>query len=75
MPKRIRVRIDTDKLLDHMSKEQGRQLAIAEVLTWLADAGFDRIDETHWIVHEKDLGQLDPAEVLEAEIIDIDTAP
>jgi len=68
--KRFRVRLDMRLLTEHLSREDGAPKTEAEVLQWLAEARFVREDETHWIVAEADLGQVEPAEVLEAEPLD-----
>jgi hypothetical protein len=63
------ITIDLPKLRANLSREDGRDLAESEVLSWLSDAGFTRV-ESGWTVREPDLGQLDPSEVIAAEVIE-----
>ena len=67
MKRRLRVRLNIPLLIEHFSREQGQAMTEDEVFQWLTDAGFKREDKTYWIVAEPDLGQVDPAEVLEVE--------
>lgn len=69
MERRFRIRIDVTKLRAHLSKEEGRELPDDEVFRWLAEAGFLQQGDA-WLVSERDLGQLDPSEVTEAEVVD-----
>jgi len=52
-----------------MSKEEGRPLSDDEIRQWLVDAGFTPSGD-RWQVAERDLGQLDPAEVKSVEDAD-----
>lgn len=65
--RRLRVKLNMPVLVAHLSREEGRDMSEEEVLQWLRDAGFSQQDENYWIVSEADLGQVDPAEVLEVQ--------
>jgi hypothetical protein len=71
--RRVRIKLDFAALLAHLSQQEKRQVGLEEALTWLEDAGFKREGDDRFIVAEKDLGQLDPSEVLEAEPLDDDS--
>lgn len=64
MPQKLCVKLNIPLLRANLSKEDARDTSEAEVLLWLQAAGFIR-DGEWWIVDEKDLGQVDPSEVLE----------
>ena len=70
MSKRLRVKLDLAVLVKHRSKEEGRAVSETEVFEWLSEAGFTRDGATHWIVMERDLGQVEPDEVLEVTDLD-----
>ena len=63
MYKKFLIAIDMKALRANMSKEEGRPLSDQEVCQWLIDAGFIATGD-HWVVEERDLGQLDPSEVI-----------
>ena len=69
MPKKLLIRIDIASLRTNMSKEEGRPLSDDEIRQWLVDAGFTPSGD-RWQVAERDLGQLDPAEVKSVEDAD-----
>ena len=69
MSNRVRIKLDLPLLIAHLSREEGRDMAAAEVLQWLQDAGFSP-DGDYWTVTEADLGQVEPSEVLEVEPLD-----
>jgi hypothetical protein len=68
------VRIDLELLRQHLCAEDAREVTLAEVERWLLDAGFIRSGDG-WRVREPDLGQLDPAEVISAEVTSEDSTP
>ena len=72
MKRRLRVRLNMPLLIAHLEVSLEGAVAEDEVFQWLSDAGFTRQDETHWVVAEVDLGQLEPEEVLEVEMLDDD---
>ena len=69
MPRLFLIAIDLDRLLDNLSKEEGRPMTGDEVLTWLREAGFAPAPGGRWHVRERDLGQLTPDEVLAADVV------
>ena len=69
MSRVFRVRIDREKVLANLSREDGRPWTGAELDQWLLDAGFERYNDG-WLVAEENLGHLDPSEVLSAEPIE-----
>lgn len=69
MPKRLAVQLDLERIRANLSNEDGCEFTPAEVKRWLGDAGF-RLAGAVWIVREKDLGQLDPSEVISVEDYD-----
>jgi hypothetical protein len=66
MPKRVIVDVNLSLVAANLSKEERRQVSEHEVRQWLHDAGFRPLGD-RWIVHEPDLGQLDPSEVRSLE--------
>jgi hypothetical protein len=64
--KKLLICIDIAGLGTNMSKEEGRQLSDDEIRQWLVEAGFAPSGD-RWLVEERDLGQLDPAEVKSVE--------
>ena len=66
---KVRVKIDIQLLQTHLSAEDKRPTSEAEVLQFLRDSGFTPTGDA-WTVDEKDLGQLDPAEVVEVIRLD-----
>lgn len=68
MQRTVRVTINVEVLRSNLSKEENREITEAETLQWLKDAGFHAAP-SGWIVTEGNLGQLDPAEVIEVEVI------
>ncbi|HEX4792931.1 MAG TPA: hypothetical protein VH370_04010 [Humisphaera sp.] len=65
----MRVKIDLSLLQEHLSEADKRPTTEAEVRQFLLDSGFMPLHDS-WVVEEKDLGQLDPSEVLEVEALD-----
>ena len=62
----VKVKIDLLILRENLSAADQRPVSDEAVRQFLIDSGF--IPEgDYWIVEEKDLGQLDPSEVLSAE--------
>jgi hypothetical protein len=61
--RKVRVRINLDVLRGNLSSVAGRPLADAEVVAWLAEAGFSKSNGGTWLVRETDLGQLEASEV------------
>ena len=55
-------------LCDNLSREEGRKVSEEEVAEWLRCAGFTP-SAGGWTVREADLGQLDPTEVISAEVV------
>ena len=68
MNRLFQIRIDLSLLRNNLSREEGRDVSDAEVGRWLNDAGFKPTREV-WIVEESNLGQLDPSEVISAEVV------
>jgi hypothetical protein len=66
MGKRVAVQLDLERIRANLAKEDRRPFTEAEVQRWLIDAGFEPA-AGRWLVKEKDLGQLDPSEVLSIE--------
>jgi hypothetical protein len=66
---KVRVRINLSLLQAHLSAEDKRPTSEAEVRQFLLDSGFAPEGDA-WIVEEKDLGQVDPSEVVEVERLD-----
>ncbi len=66
---KVRVKIDLLLLQQHLSEADKCPTTEVEVRQFLADSGFTPLGDS-WVVEEKDLGQLDPSEVLEAEALD-----
>jgi hypothetical protein len=64
----FRLHIDHHRLRENLSREEGRMITEQEISHWLFDAGFRAVGSA-WIVHESDLGQLDPSEVLDADVV------
>jgi hypothetical protein len=69
MPKHFMVSINWKALQTHLAKEHGHALSTEDIHAWLRDAGFVQTGD-RWLVKEKDLGALDPSEVLEADEVD-----
>ena len=67
--KRIRIRINLDRLRANVSNADARIWSEADVLRWLCDAGFTP-DGDAWLTTEADLGQLEPEEVTAVEDVD-----
>lgn len=63
---KVRVQIDLLLLREHLSAADKRPISDEAVRRFLIDSGFTP-DGDYWIAEEKDLGQLDPSEVLAAE--------
>jgi hypothetical protein len=65
----FRVAIDDATLRANLAREQQRVVTDREVRRWLRAAGFKLLGH-HWLVCECDLGHLETAEVLSAEILE-----
>jgi hypothetical protein len=63
MENRLVVRIDLELLRRNLSKADARDCSLEEVSEWLTQSGFTRREDGLWLVHEEDMGQLDPSEV------------
>jgi len=63
MPRRFIVQINVERVRQALSVADGAAWTAEQVVAWLSDAGFSRVDDTTWLVAEPDLGQLEPAEV------------
>lgn len=66
----FRILIDLDRLRNSLSAENREETSEEAVLVWLREAGFYRTADG-WLVREADLGQLQPAEVGRADILDL----
>ena len=64
MGRMLLVVIDWPRLREHFRREQGTNVADKEIEAWLRESGFTRSGD-RWRVAEKDLGALDPTEVIE----------
>jgi hypothetical protein len=62
-PKSFTVALDLDLLAAQMADETGEPQPLSAVRQWLLDAGFTPMGD-RWVVAERELGQLDPSEVL-----------
>jgi hypothetical protein len=69
--RRLRVTLRMASLRRNLSLADGTAYTEQQVRKWLADAGFV-LDGNHWLVYEGNLGQLDPAEVIEVSAADDD---
>jgi hypothetical protein len=67
--RKFRVRINLDAVRRSISKADRCALSVAEFEQLLHDSGFTQ-DGEHWIVAERDLGLLEPHEVLGCELIE-----
>ena len=67
MAQHLRIRINWGRLKQNMSKQEGRAVGEDELRQWLKDAGFTPDSDETWLVHEPDLGHLDPSEVTSVE--------
>jgi hypothetical protein len=63
MPRRFIVQIHVERVRQALSGADGIAWTADEVVAWLSNAGFSRVDDTTWLVSEADLGQVDPSEV------------
>lgn len=66
---RVRVTINLSLIQSNLSTADKRPISEAEVRQFLVDSGFTP-DGDGWIVEEKDLGQLDPSEVMQVKRLD-----
>lgn len=64
----FRVRLDALAIQSHLSAEDQSEVSTEQVRQFLLDSGFVP-DGDWWIVRESDLGAVDPAEVLEAQVV------
>jgi hypothetical protein len=67
--KRLRVKINLERLRQHLAKEDRTNVSLDDVHRWLKEARFEQ-DGDSYIVRELDLGQLKPDEVTEVEDYD-----
>lgn len=58
------VRVDLEGLRRALTREDQRDWSLGDVRKWLIDARFRATAAGWWQVEEKDLGQLQPAEVM-----------
>jgi hypothetical protein len=56
-----------ERLRSNLSRADGRDHTLAEVRKWLGDAGFEPAGDA-WLVDQENLGQLEPAEVEDAQL-------
>jgi hypothetical protein len=68
-PKTFSVQINLALLREHLAAEDDQDFTEHDVRRWLGDAGFTPKGD-RWVVGERDLGQLQPAEIISAQIID-----
>ena len=68
MTRLFQIHIDLGLLRNNLSREEGRDVSDAEVGGWLNDSGFKPTGDG-WTVEESNLGQLDPSEVISAEVV------
>ena len=68
MARRFRIRIDQQALRRKLERDDREHIPDAQLLCHLIDAGFHP-DAGEWIVQEKDLGFLEPDEVLSIELV------
>lgn len=69
MSRTVLVNIDVEKLRGNLARTDQRNVSADEVRQFLTDAGFQQTDRG-WLVSEENLGQLDPSEVLSAEVVE-----
>jgi hypothetical protein len=69
MGKQLLVQLDLAVLREHLSREDRRAVSEAEVRRWLQDAGFTPRGD-RWVVNERDLGQVEPSEVISVEDVE-----
>ena len=72
MRRKFLIRVRLEQLRSNLSKADHREYSVAEVRQWLQDAGFKPVEDG-WLVDQAHLGQLQPAEVEDAQIPGIDT--
>lgn len=65
----MRVKLDLPLLRIHLAAEDQQMISEEAIRQFLIDSHFSPHNEW-WIVEEKDLGQLDPSEVVEVERLD-----
>ncbi len=58
------VELDLEKIRQTLSRDDRTDYPLEYVRNWLADAGFVPHGPDRWLVRERDLGQVDPSEVL-----------
>ena len=73
MSRRLRVRLNMPRLIEHLSREEQRAVSVEDVNQWLTDAGFVKTNGG-WEVDEPNLGHLDPSEVISVEAVEDDNA-
>ena len=64
----FRVRLDVLAIRTHLSAEDKSEVSTEQVRQFLLDSGFVP-DGEWWVVNEAKLGAVDPAEVIEAEVV------
>ena len=69
MGKLLKIQLDFARLRKNLSREESRPLTDDEVHRWLLDAGLTPKGDW-WVVRERDLGQVDPSEVLAVEDVE-----
>jgi hypothetical protein len=68
MTRIFRIRINRELLRTHLEREDREYVSDARMHRQLIEAGF-RQDGEHWIVLERNLGFLQPEEVITAELV------
>src|SRR5687768_9283239 len=70
MKRRVRVRVNMPALIEHLSREEKREVREGEAVRWLQDVGFAASGDAWVAARESDLGHLDPSEVISVEPVD-----
>jgi hypothetical protein len=69
MARTVLVNLDIENLRANLARADQRDVSLEEALRFLADAGFTKTDKG-WLVSEQNLGQVDPSEVISADLVD-----
>jgi hypothetical protein len=72
MNRLLRIRINHEVLRAHLAREHGEEISESRIRRQLLAAGFVPQEGDLWVVHEKDLGFLEPTEVTEVEFVSRD---
>jgi hypothetical protein len=65
----FRVTLDLEGIRRGLSRADKTEHAVEDVLSWLAESGFRRVEEGAWVVTESDLGAVEPGEVRTIEAL------